>query len=61
MTGDKAQVYSVYMCWWDREIKRKLYEHSIILLVFIRYEDEINYAIDKLKQITENTNEEERN
>ena len=57
LTGDIAQIC---MVWWDKELKRRLYENNIILLVYKRYVDDINFIIDKLKQIIENRNEEER-
>ena len=57
LTGDIAQIY---MCWWDKEMKRRLFENHIILLIYLRYVDDMNFVIDKQKQITENKNEEER-
>ena len=57
LTGDIAQIY---MVWWDKELKRRLYENNIILLVYKRYVDDITFIIDNLKQIIENRNEEER-
>ena len=57
LTGDIAQIY---MCWWDREMIRRLQENDIILLIYLRYVDDINFVVDKQKQITENINEEQR-
>ena len=57
LTGDIAQIY---MCWWDKEMKRRLMENHIVLLIYIRYVDDINFVIDKQKQITANRSEEGR-
>ena len=39
---------------------RRLEENDIILLIYIRYVDDINFVIDKQKRLTENGDEEQR-
>ena len=56
LTGDIAQIY---MCWWDKQMKIRLAESNIILLLYKRYVDDINFIIDKQKAIRENRDEKE--
>ena len=56
LTGDIAQIY---MVWWDIQMKKKLYENNIVLLIYIRYVDDINMIIDKQKEATQNRDEKE--
>ena len=57
LTGDIAQVY---MAWWDKQMIEKLRENDIILLIYKRYVDDINFIINTLKQIQEGRNKEEK-
>ena len=56
LTGDIAQIY---MVWWDKELKKRLYESNIILLLYKRYVDDINMIINKMKAISNKRDEEE--
>ena len=57
LTGDIAQVY---MSWWDKQLIRKLAESNIILKLYKRYVDDINFIINTQRQITENKTKQER-
>ena len=56
LTGDLAQIY---MSWWDKQLKVRLAESNIILRVYKRYVDDINFIIDKQRQIRENRSKQE--
>ena len=51
LTGDIAQIY---MSWWDKQFRIRLAESNIIIILYKRYVDDINFIINKLKQIREN-------
>ena len=48
LTGDIAQIY---MTWWDKQMMIRLRENDIVLLIYKRYVDDINFIIDKQKLI----------
>ena len=56
LTGDIAQIY---MSWWDKQFRIRLAESNIIIILYKRYVDDINFIINKLKQIRENRIEQE--
>ena len=56
LTGDIAQIY---MSWWDKQFKIRLAESNIILILYKRYVDDINFIINKQKQIRENRSKQE--
>ena len=42
LTGDVAQVF---MCWWDRELVRKMEEAGLGVVLYKRYVDDINLVM----------------
>ena len=46
LAGDIA---NLFMIWWDRELKKGLYEQKLLLKLYTRYVDDGNIAINKIK------------
>ena len=52
LTGDLA---AIYMAWWDKEFQTKIKEHGIETMIYKRYVDDIDLAVQNCKK---NGNEE---
>ena len=47
LTGDLA---AIYMAWWDKEFQTKIKEHGIETMIYKRYVDDIDLAVQNCKK-----------